>query len=312
MNINCKKVALIIINYNCYIDTIGCLNSLDKIEYPRIKVFLVDNHSKNESVNILSDHFKKKAHKYEIVFTPLNKNLGFAGGNNIAIKQAYEEGFQYFWLLNNDTMVDKYALSKLVDAIERDKSIGIVGSKIYYHGTNKIWFAGGRINSWTGKTGHIGMKEDDQGQYDRMCEVDYITGCSLLFRREVLETVGYMKEDYFLYYEETEWNIRARQRGWRIVYVPTSKVYHKVSLASGGEKNPAPYVAYYDIRNAYVMIKRTQPSVKHLTAFLYMLWKIGKKVAKMMLYNQDRKIERVKAVLNGFFDGINQRMGKYP
>ncbi|MGG3832885.1 glycosyltransferase family 2 protein [Geobacillus thermocatenulatus] len=265
-----KDVAIIILNWNAYDDTFECLKSLEHLTYPYFHVFLVDNASQDGSFDKLQQDYNDGKFHLSITFIQTGENLGFAGGNNVAIREAYKQGYQYFWLLNNDTVVDPNALTPLVETLENDKQVGIVGSKIYYYGTNKIWFAGGKVNTWTGKTKHIGIKEEDVGQYDQVKEVDYITGCSLGFRREVLETVGYMCEDYFLYYEETDWNVRANQYGWEIKYVPQSRVHHKVSASSGGEKNLSPIVAFYDIRNGYWFVKRTQKrKLKTFTAFCY-------------------------------------------
>ncbi|BBW97701.1 glycosyltransferase family 2 protein [Geobacillus sp. FSL W8-0032] len=289
-----KDVAIIILNWNAYNDTFECLKSLEHLTYPHFHVFLVDNASQDGSFDKLQQDYKDGKFHIPITFIQTGANLGFAGGNNVAIKQAYHQGYQYFWLLNNDTVVDPNALTPLVETLENDKQVGIVGSKIYYYGTNKIWFAGGKVNTWTGKTKHIGIKEEDVGQYDQLREVDYITGCSLGFRREILETVGYMCEDYFLYYEETDWNVRAKLYGWKIKYVPRSLVHHKVSASSGGEKNLSPIVAFYDIRNGYWFVKRTQENkLRIFTAFCYAYYKALKKVLKVFIMNQNRKRRRL-------------------
>lgn len=292
-----RDVAIIILNWNAYKDTVECLKSLEHLTYPYFHVFLVDNASQDGSFDNLQQDYKDGKFNLSITFIQTGANLGFAGGNNVAIKEVYNQGYQYFWLLNNDTVVDPNALTPLVETLEGDKQVGIVGSKIYYYGTNKIWFVGGKVNTWTGLTKHIGIKEEDIGQYDQVKEVDYITGCSLFFRRELLKTVGYMSEDYFLYYEETEWNIRVKQKGWKVLYNPSSIVFHKVSASSGGEdKQAPPYIAFYDIRNAYWMIKRTQNRIKTFTAFLYKFYKALKKIGKIFVYKQDQKIFRIKLI----------------
>ncbi|MGP9076919.1 glycosyltransferase family 2 protein [Geobacillus thermodenitrificans subsp. calidus] len=305
-----KHVAIIILNWNAYDDTFECLKSLEHLTYPYFHVFLVDNASQDGSFNKLQQDYNEGKLQLDITFIQTGKNLGFAGGNNVAIKKAYEQGYQYFWMLNNDTVVDPNALTSLVEVLEKEEKVGIVGSKIYYYGTNKIWFAGGKVNTWTGKTKHIGIKEEDIGQYNRQIEVDYITGCSLCFRKEVVEDIGYMLEDYFLYFEETDWNIRASQNNWYVKFVPHSIVFHKISASSGGEMNPAPYVGYYNIRNSLVFIKRTQPNYKLLVAFVYSVWKIIKKVMKMFIINQNSKKERFLLLIKGLIDGLTNKMGK--
>lgn len=304
-----KDVAIIILNWNAYCDTFECLKSIELLTYNYFRVFLVDNASQDGSFDRLKQDYKNGKFNIPITFIQSGENLGFAGGNNIAIKEAYEQGYRYFWMLNNDTVIDPNALTPLVEILEKDKQVGIVGSKIYYYGTNKIWFAGGKINTWTGKVKHLGFEDIDSGQNDKIKEVDYITGCSLCFKKEIIEQIGYMNEDYFLYYEETEWNIRAKNKKWKIMYIPDSIVYHKVSTSSGGTLNLAPYVAYYDIRNAFIMIKRTQNKLKIFTAFIYLNWKLLKNILKLIIKNQDNKFIRLKYIWQGLIDSINENMG---
>ncbi|MCU5433795.1 glycosyltransferase family 2 protein [Bacillus mobilis] len=311
MNIQ-PKVAIIILNWNSYNDTSECLESLGKMHYKNYHVFLADNDSKDGSFESLKKEYQENKYSSNITFIQTGSNLGFAGGNNVAIKKAYENGFDYFWLLNNDTVVEENALIALIENIDKSPEIGIVGSKIYYYGTNKIWFAGGKVSTSTGVAGHIGLRAVDNGQFDKVESVDYITGCSLLFRREILETVGYMNEDYFLLFEETEWNIRIKQKGYKILYIPDSIIYHKVSISSGGENNIAPYAAYYEIRNGYVMVDRTQPSYYKIPAFCAMLFKAMKKHVKILLHGQDKKFVRSKYILLGVIHGIQKKMGKHP
>jgi GT2 family glycosyltransferase len=305
-----KDVAIIILNWNSYNDTFECIKSLESLTYPYFHVFLVDNASQDGSFDKLQQDYKDGKFHIPITFIQTGANLGFAGGNNVAIKEAYNQGYQYFWMLNNDTVVDPNALTPLVETLEKDRQVGIVGSKIYYYGTNKIWFAGGKVNTWTGATKHIGIKEEDKGQYDQVKEVDYITGCSLFFRQELLESVGYMYEDYFLYFEETDWCIRVKQKNWVIKYIPESIVYHKVSVSSGGEETPSPIVPYYYIRNSFMMIRRTQNSIKILTAFCFTILRILKQLYKIYFVYKDQQVKRTIYIFNGFRDIIFGKMKK--
>ncbi len=162
-------------------------------------------------------------------------NLRFAGGNNVGIEHVLPDNPDYVLLLNNDTVVDPGFLSELVKFAEEDRHIGIVGPKIYYYyDERRIWYAGGRVNFWEGWTSHIGIREKDHGQYDSPMEVDYVTGCCMLVRREVIERVGKLDEGYFIYGEDADWCLRASRAGYRLFYVPSSMIWHKVSATSGG------------------------------------------------------------------------------
>jgi GT2 family glycosyltransferase len=308
-----KDVAIIILNWNAYDDTFECLKSLEHLTYPYFHVFLVDNASQDNSFDKLRQDYKDGKFNVPITFIQTGKNLGFAGGNNVAIREAYNQGYQYFWMLNNDTVVDPKALTPLVETLEKDRQVGIVGSKIYYYGTNKIWFAGGIVNTWTGTTKHIGIKEEDAGQYNRQLEVDYITGCSLFFRRDVIENVGYMSEDYFLYYEETDWNVRTKQKGFKIIYCPDSVVYHKVSMSSGGEQNKAPYFAYYMLRNSYIMILRTQQStINKIFILACMCLHSLRYITKIFVRNEHHKVKRLQYIFYGILHALSRKMGRHP
>lgn len=307
-----EKVAIILVNWNGYLDTFNCLKSLEKINYDieNITSYLVDNNSTDDSFYRLKQEYQKNTFKINVEFIGSGENLGFAGGNNLGIKKAYKDGFKYFWLLNNDTEVEPNALKSLMVVLQSSESIGIVGSKIYYFSKpNTIWFAGGEINMLTGETKHVGYNEVDNGQFSRQIESGYITGCSLGFKAQLLEQIGYMSEDYFLYYEETDWNIRAKNAGWKIIFCPESIVYHKVSSSSGGISNIAPYVEYYKIRNRYVMAQRNfkQLSNKFFVSFCFT---ILKKLVKILLFN-NKKIIRLKYLFRAVIDGKNKNMGMY-
>ena len=304
-----RSVAIILLNWNSYVDTSECLKSLEKLAYDPFHVYIVDNLSGDNSFEKLKEDSEAGAFSIGITFIQSGGNLGFAGGNNKGIKQAYEDGYQYIWLLNNDTTVDEYALTPLVEVIEEDEQIGIVGSKIYFADSGLLWFAGGEVNCYSGGTHHIGYKEKDKGQYDDIKPVKYIVGCSLLFRREVIESIGYLEEDYFLYYEDTDWNIRAARKGWKVLYVPNSIVYHKVSSASSS-KEVAPFFAYYNIRNAYLMILRNEGSLARFSAFFNVLWNVFEYHVRVILKNQDSKRRRSRLILLGAIDGLRAKSGK--
>ena len=305
-----KDTAIILLNWNAYEDTFACLKSLENLTYDHFHVFLVDNDSQDDSFSKLKNDYESDSFLIPVTFIQSGGNIGFAGGNNVGIKEAYEKGYEYFWLLNNDTEVDSEALTPLVNYLKENKDVGIVGSKIYYYGTNKIWFAGGTDNLNTGKTVHIGMGEEDQGQYNENIEVGYITGCSLAFKRELIDSIGYMDEDYFLYYEETDWNVHARKQGWRVVYLFKSVVYHKVSQSmKTNNQYPAVFVDYYDIRNSYYFLKRNGNSTN---AWLLIWYRIFKKIVKIFIKNYPDKKKRYLYIKKALLDAFTNSMGKHP
>jgi hypothetical protein len=171
------------------------------------------------------------------VFVIANReNLGFAGGNNVGIRHALESGAEYVLLLNNDTVVDPELIDHLLRPFREDAGVGITGPKIYYYTpSDQIWFAGGRIYLGRGTSRHIGIRQTDDGRFDRPAEVDYVTGCALMASREVYERCGLLDPSYVAYYEDADFCMRARRAGFRVVYAPGGRVWHKISASTGGQ-----------------------------------------------------------------------------
>lgn len=255
------QVSIIILNWNGKNDTVECLNSLKKIDYPNYEITIVDNGSTDGSQKEIRRKFP------HVRLIENSENLGFAEGNNIGIKHALEESTDYILLLNNDTVVDKRFLNELIDVAQKDERIGIVGPKIYFHEEpNKIWFAGGMIDLKKGSVDHIGWGESDQGQYDEKKEVDYITACCSLVKRGMIEKGGMFDPKFFIYYEDTDLNLRVKKTGYKIVYVPSSKIWHKVSASMGGDTSPEKL--YLKTRNLILFVRKNA-NMKEKILFTY-------------------------------------------
>lgn len=300
-----KKVYIIILNWNGWQDTLECLDSLKNISYDNFSIVVVDNGSKDDSVYRIKNHFAQFAIRNS-QFIILDSNLGFAGGNNAGIKYAMENGADYILLINNDTIVDKNFLGELVEAGEADNKIGLAGPKIYYYSEpNRIWFAGGKIN-WLKNSGkHRGLDEIDAGQYDKARKVDYLTGCSLLIKREVIEKIGGLSNDYFLYYEDTDFCLRAKSAGYKCLYVPSAEIYHKVSRST--KPGSSSYV-YYHTRNGLTLAKRNGTALNKMFIYLYCALLFAKQIIKIAFIPSKR--EWAFAVLKGERDFLLGRMGK--
>ena len=262
------KVAIIILNWNGLKDTIECLESVFRIDYQNFEVIVVDNGSIDNSGESIRKLFP------QVIIIENGKNLGFAEGNNVGIRHAQKNQADYIWLLNNDVVVDRNALSSMVEFGEKESRIGILGSKIYYYDDPElISFAGATINWKKATSPHIGRGEKDIGQYEYYREVERVNGCSMLVKKEVLENVGLLDEKYFLYVEEVDWCVRAKKKGYNVYYVPSSKVYHKISMSMG--ENSTHMFAYYNTRNFLYLIRKIFHFPKreiYLTSAI--LWKI--------------------------------------
>jgi GT2 family glycosyltransferase len=291
---NEKLAYVIILNWNGGKDTAACVESCRKLTYPNFRILIVDNGSTDGSERMLRERFP------DIAVLQTGRNLGFAGGNNAGIRRALADHAEYIWLLNNDTVVDPAALTELVKVVEGSDRVGMAGSKIYFFDRpDELWYAGGWLRFWNGTCGHRGQRAKDQGQYDDIAETEYVTGCSLLVPARVVRDVGLMDERFFLLFEETDWNLRVKKQGYRLLYVPTSKVWHKVSASLGGE---SPLYHYYVARNSLLFIARQKP-VFLFTAFLRRL----KDVAYFLL---GRQFQHAYYALLGLRDFAFRRFGQ--
>ena len=198
------------------------------------------------------------------------KNYGFAEGNNIGMRYALKAlnlNPGYVLLLNNDTVVDKKFLEELVKVAESDEKIGIVGPKVYYYDEpKKINSAGAKVNFWTGNCPPIGCYEIDTGQFNETKEVDYVSGCALFIKQEVIKKIGLLNPMYFAYTEEVEWCVRAKKAGYATIYVHKANLWHKVSSIS--KKIPGFYL-YYSTRNKFLFMKKHATRIQFLSFILY-------------------------------------------
>lgn len=222
-------VWAVVLNYNGAAVLGECLRSLCKQDYPNFHILVVDNAS--------TDGSEKIAAEIEGVELIRNEeNLLFAGGNNVGIRHAIDAEADYIVLINNDTVSDPALISALVAAMEADKDAGIAGPKIYYHERpDVIWSAGGLVDFGKGWVRHRGIRQQDKGRFDSVAEVDYVTGCCLMFSREVFSFLQGLDESFPMYYEDTDFCTRARKTGYKIIYVPDGKMWHKIGFSSGGE-----------------------------------------------------------------------------
>lgn len=244
------KVVITVLNWNRASDTIECVDSLQNLVYPSFEIVVVDNASTDGSVPALE-------HKFPALKINRNsRNLGYAGGNNVGIRYALDHGADYILLLNNDTVVDKDLVRDLVSVIQREPQAGIVSPTIYdYREPKKVWFAGASIDWETGESPHAGLGERDSGQFNRVIEVDCVTGCAMMVSRAVFERVGLLDPDYFLYYEDTDLCVRAAKAGFKSYCVQTAKVWHKESSSTQANLGSDLH-AYYHTRNRLLFLRK--------------------------------------------------------
>ena len=206
---NAPAVTIVLLNWNGWRDTDACLVSLAGLEYPNYEIIVVDNASTDGSEAELKKRYPN------LTLLQSGTNLGFAGGNNVGLRYALAHGAQYVWLLNNDTLVEPDALGKLVAKFQREPDLGLCGSTLVYESQRDTVQAlgGARYNRWLGTVQHIGQHERWPQAVDEVRveqRLSYLIGASTLVSKAFLERVGLLQEDYFLYFEELDWAVRAR------------------------------------------------------------------------------------------------------
>ncbi len=228
LNIIYPKVYLIVLNWNDKELSGKCLSSIQNVTYPNFEVLIIDNNSKDGSVDYFKEHFPQ----YNIL--SLKKNLKYAGGNNAGVEYLDPKQEDFLVFINNDTIVSSDFLNHLINPFLSDPNCIITVPKILYAmDINKIWYAGGLINMWTGTIDHIGIRNYDAPRYSFLMETDYATGCCLCINASDFKKLNYFDTNFNMYCEDVDLSIRAKKMNRKIVYSPKSIILHSVSQSLG-------------------------------------------------------------------------------
>lgn len=300
---NQPLVYIISINWNGYWDTLDFLNSLYKISYSNYKVVVVDNGSRKQEANKIKAKFPK------IRLVKNKNNLGFCGANNQGIKIALnDKKTKYIFLLNNDTIIDKFCLTNLVLFAEKNNYKGILTPKILYHNTNTIWAMGGKLSFLTSIPRMINQGKRSSN-YNQVITPTYAPGSGFFIDRETIKRVGKFRPIYFAYYEDTDLSFRVKKLGYSIRVIPKSVVWHKVSKSTKNKSSfrIGPTQSYLLARNGLVFASL---NLKGVSRFSYLL---SQYIIKLPLY-LTVKADSIKSglyYLLGIVDGslylINQK-----
>ncbi len=291
-------VWIIIVNWNGKADTLACLASLRKISYLSRHILVVDNASADGSVEAIRAQFP------EVEVLVNDKNERFARANNQGIQKALVAGADLVLLLNNDTEVAPDFLDHLVSAAESRSDVGMVAPKIYYqYDPQLIWFAGGRINFWTGRILHRGLRQRDfPPKYDSPEVVDFLTGCAILAKRECLEKAGLLDESYYMYAEDVDWCWRARQAGLVCLLQPAAKIWHKVGASAGGA-----FKVYHKVRGNFIFFRRYAKWYHWPAIVLGVLVGAVAEIIRQFIHNPAQALSTAGALLRGFWDILRCR-----
>jgi GT2 family glycosyltransferase len=247
------KVAAVVLSWNGREDLRQSLPSLAAVDYEPLTTIVVDNGSTDGTADLLASEFPW------VDVVRLEDNEGYCAGMNAGARHALERGADYVVFLNNDIEVDPAFLTALVEESRRRPDAGALGPKIYFADpADRIWYFGARLDPRKGYNGtHIGFNEVDAGQYEEVVETGRTCGAAMFVPREVLERVGLFDEELFIYFDDSDWSLRARKAGYRILVVPQSRIWHRVSAATGGEGSPR--ALYYSTRNTLRVLERHAP-----------------------------------------------------
>jgi GT2 family glycosyltransferase len=290
------KVYIITLNWNGKDDTLECLASLKKLDYPNYVIVVVDNGSIDGSASAIRAQFP------EVTIIENRENLGYARGFNTGLQYAYEQGADYFLILNNDTIVDPQAVSELVKAAQGNEKIGFVTGKVYWYTKPEILQTVGKYRDPKKIVGGlvlVGSGEIDHGQYEKEQEYDFVDDVFLLVNREVYETVGGYDSHFFLYYEETDWCARVRKAGYSILFTPKARIWHKGNV--GGPSIPSPLRQYYFTRNEIIFLKRNSPAPKFAKIVRLYLWEHTDAILRLIKHG---KFKHASAHLRGISAGL--------
>ena len=255
-----KRLTIVVLNWNGLADTRALLPTLARCRVPEgwgARVLVVDNGSSDGSAAALAREFP------DVEVLALPENRRFAGGCNAGLAHALAQGADAVMLLNNDTEADPALLDRLLAALEQNPRAGAAAPLICVREPlDVIWYAGGRCVPALGLAAHRGLRRPDRGQYRAVEETGYLTGCCLLASRAAWEKVGPLDAGYFIYAEDADWCLRARAAGLRLLFVPTARLWHKVSASSGAA---SPWKIYQRLRANLVLFARHARGVGRLT-----------------------------------------------
>lgn len=255
------KIASIVINWNLKSETIRCLASLERSEYP-CRTIVIDNGSSDGSVEEIQETFPD----VEIVSLPTN--IGFARACNIGVQKILADAQdEFIFLLNNDATIDPLTLTILIQSALSNPRAAILGPKVFYRNhPNKIWYAGALRRKGILAALTSGRNESDNGQFDQVTEVDYVFGAAMFVRRSIFERIGMFDSRFFLYLEDLDFCLRAQLSGWSLQFVPDAHVYH---IGSASTAHNLRLRRYHQVNSSILFLQKHVTKLMIVPAFLF-------------------------------------------
>jgi hypothetical protein len=302
-------VYAMIINFNGWRDTIECLESVYRSDYPALRVMILDNASRDGSLDRIREWVDAKLQGVSNACRPelmaLGANLGFAGANNVGLRHLLTReagGGAYAWLLNNDTVVDPSALRRMVELAESDATIGAVGATLLRHADpERLETAGGgTFGEWHGMIATIRSGTSRDAPRPAPARIDFISGTCMLVPKRTVERVGLMDERYFLYGEDIDWGAQIRESGLRLAYCAAAEVWHKGGRST---EHGSPLHDYYCVKSSLLLVHKRNPMLLPLA--------LAYSSARCALPKVVRgEWRRLRAVMRAYVDFVKQVAGK--
>ncbi|XSG86414.1 MAG: glycosyltransferase family 2 protein [Methylohalobius sp. ZOD2] len=318
-----SKIFIVVLNWNGRDDTLACLDSVFKIDYPNFDVVVVDNGSTDDSVPAIRKAFPQS------YLIETKKNLGYAEGNNVGMRYALEQETDFIFILNNDTKVAPDILNHLLEAFDDHPKAAALGPVVYEMNRPEIiWTAGEFFDKdgypYSAKQGDTQIPTNS----NKVLETEWINGAAFFSRFDILKNIGLFDSRFFLTYEDSDWCFRARKMGYSCLMVPNARIWHKV--ASSFDSESSPLRAYYSTRNKLLFAEKNLPKLEwlrrllchlsflipkmnftlpfHSNPSLYLKWLFWKIREAYHLWNNPRQ----KAIRFGIRDYFLRRFGECP
>ena len=297
-----NKLAIILVNWNQYELTRSCILSILNCDYKNLKIIVVDNNSEDKSVDLLKSEFDY------VNLIQNQSNLGFTGANNIGISMARDLGFEFIMLLNNDTEVENSFIEPLLERFELEKDLGAIQPLILnFYERDIVWNYGGKFNRFFGNpvTLYKNFRKDNliKSKY-----TDWITGCCFVFRSRLIDQIGYLDDDYFVYYEDVDYSIKITNAGYKLGLEKNSIIFHHEGKSwiqkKSSEGSVSSKTHYLSIRNHIFFLKKNRIKFNILGIFFYQFLKI---FSYSLYFILRLRFVKLVMVYKGLIDGIKYK-----
>jgi len=297
------RVIVGILTWNQKADVVECLRSVIQMDYPNFEVVVVDNGSTDGTEDAIHAEFP------QVTIVRNQTNTGCAEGVNGQLRYALQENADYLFTIANDAVVDPRTLTELIKVAKTNPELGTFFPKVYYYGTNKIWFAkgislDGGIDWLRGRFRGYVQNVEDTGQYDEECGAEIYPGGFCMVNVQAVRKVGLLNPDYFIYFDDSEWLMRIARAGYRGKYVPKARAWHKASSSLGME---TPSFYYYRTRNRFYFFREFSPPWIFPFFIFYFTYEFLTKTWPRLYLSKMHA--QWKAVLIGVRDFVRGRMG---